>query len=117
MISQNLFTFAIIVMAVITFLVRYVFFTQVFNIKLTPPIQNLLIFTAPCVLTAMFIPIMFQDGFDLQLESFIFSRLLTSSYFWASIFALISSLFIRQTLVVIILSMGMFYTLRLFVFS
>ncbi len=111
MIQQQHFTLAIIMMAVITFSVRYAFFSGMIKIKLTPTIKNILTFTAPCVLTAMIIPIMFQEGLNSQ-----FSAILHSSYFWAGIFSIVASLFIRQTLLVVILSMLVFYGLRNFIF-
>ncbi len=144
MINPQHYTFAILVMAMITFVVRYVFFTTSFQLKLTPQMKNILTFTAPCVLTAMIVPIMFQDmlallnstagghGVSESIQPIaqassqsasdsnnypIITSLLGSSYFWASIFAIIASLFIRQTLLVILLSMTVFYGLRLFVFA
>ncbi len=142
MINPQHYTFAILVMAVITFAVRYVFFTTSFQLKLTPQMKNILTFTAPCVLTAMIIPIMFQDMLTVlnstagghgvsesiqpvtqnlldnkSANQSIMASLLGSSYFWASIFAIIASLLIRQTLLVILLSMAVFYGFRLFVFA
>ncbi len=124
MITTEYFTLAIIVMALITFSVRYVFFTTHFRISLTKPMKNILTFTAPCVLTAMLVPIMFQDVLNpeqtqqlaqsLTIQAYV-SQLLSSSYFWAGIFAIIASLFIRQTLLVVILSMLVFYGLRAFI--
>lgn len=132
MINPQHFTYAILMMALITFSVRYAFFTSMVDIKLTPAIKNILTFTAPCVLTAMLVPIMFQDMLTMSIHgtsttsinttattSTIFQMgqiLMSSSYFWASMFALLASFFIRQTLLVIILSMLVFYALRLFIF-
>lgn len=133
MINPQHFTYAILMMAFITFSVRYAFFTSMVDIKLTPAIKNILTFTAPCVLTAMLVPIMFQDMLTMSTHgtsttsinttattsTTIFQMgqsLMTSSYFWASMFALLASFFIRQTLLVIILSMLVFYALRLFIF-
>lgn len=132
MINPQHFTYAILMMALITFSVRYAFFTSMVDIKLTPAIKNILTFTAPCVLTAMLVPIMFQDMLTMSTHgtsttsinttatsTTIFQMgqsLMTSSYFWASMFALLASFFIRQTLLVIILSMLVFYALRLFIF-
>lgn len=133
MIETTDFTLAILLMAVITFTVRYVFFTTSFQVQLPEGIKTLLTFTAPCILTAMLVPIMFQDGlsgadadvnghaiaspsmnFDL-LGSL--SLLANSPYFWASVFAIVCSLFVRQTLLVIVLSTAVFFGLRLFVFG
>ncbi len=124
MIQQQHFTLAIMMMAIITFSVRYAFFSGMIKIKLTPTIKNILTFTAPCVLTAMIMPIMFQDILPtpqtdpdiLVQDCFLEFDLLHSSYFWAGIFSIIASLFIRQTLLVVVLSMLVFYGLRNFVF-
>lgn len=119
MINPSDFTVAIIAMAVITFSVRYVFFINTVTFKLHPQLKNLLIFTAPCILTTMFIPIMFQDMFhglkhtDADVIQ-MFASLLNSSYFWACCITILLSLYIRQTLLVIILGMLAFYVLRLF---
>lgn len=128
MINPEHFTYAIIMMAAITFSVRYAFFTRGFEINLSPQIKNILTFTAPCVLTAMFVPIMFQDVLSIGghgvsgeavsvVNASIWLKLITSSYFWASMFAIVASFVIRQTLLVIVLSMVVFYVLRLFVFA
>ncbi len=125
MITSEYFTLAIIIMAMITFSVRYVFFTTHFRITLTKPIKNLLTFTAPCVLTAMVVPIMFQDMLPAEQSNANIIvqdclshgyQLLHSSYFWAGLFTIIASLFIRQTLLVVVLSLLVFYGLRNFVF-
>ncbi len=108
MITSSYFTLAILVMAIITFSVRYSFFTRSFKINLSNKVRSILLFTAPCVLTAMFTPILFKSGF----ETHQLSSLLHSSYFWAGIGTIILSFVIRHTLTVIILSMGLFYGLR-----
>ena len=122
MITSPYFTLAILMMACITFAVRYAFFARSINLKLYPQFKRLLVFTAPCILTAMVIPIMFQDGLannlndslnnDLSLTNI--NALLNSSYFWAGLLAIGLSLMIRQTLLVIVLSMAGFYALRYF---
>lgn len=110
MITSAYFTLAIVMMACITFAVRYAFFTASINVRLHPQVKRLLAFTAPCILTAMTMPIMFQEG----LNNASFSGLLHSSYFWAGLLAIGLSLLIRQTLLVIVLSMAGFYALRYF---
>lgn len=110
MITSSYFTLAIIVMAVITFFARYSFFTTSFQIHLSPRIENLLAFTAPCILIAFVVPIVFQDGLTKSASI----GLLNSSYFWAGLLAIGLSLLIRHTLLVIALSMTGFYTMRYF---
>ena len=108
MITPAYFTAAIIVMAVITFISRYFFFTTAFQIRIHPRIEALFVFTAPCILIALVVPIVFQAGLAQSGET----GLLGSSYFWAGLLAVGLSLMIRQTLLVIILSMAGFYALR-----
>ncbi|MDG6882477.1 Predicted membrane protein [Phocoenobacter uteri] len=108
MITSSYFTFAILLMAIITFSIRYSFFTRSFKINLNNKVRNILLFTAPCVLTAMFTPILFKSAF----ETHQLSSLLHNSYFLAGVGTIILSLLIRHTFVVILLSMGLFYGLR-----
>ncbi|MBR0572654.1 MULTISPECIES: AzlD domain-containing protein [Pasteurellaceae] len=110
MISSSYFTIAILVMAVITFLIRYLFFTRSFKINLSNKVRSILLFTAPCVLTAMFTPVLFQDFIATKQVT----ALIDSSYFWAGICAILFSIFIKHTFTVIILSMVAFYGLRTF---
>ena len=49
----------ILVMAVITFTCRYLFFAKTLPYELGPRMQKLLSYTAPSVLTAMWVPIVF----------------------------------------------------------
>lgn len=113
MIQASYFTLAILAMAVITFTVRYLFFSNTVEIKINEKIKMVLSFTAPCILTAMLVPIAFKD----IVEAHVLKNLLVSSYFWASLCAVVLSLLIRNTLLVIILSMLIFYGLNTFVFN
>ncbi len=94
----------ILLMAGITFAVRYAFFARSLPIKLNRHARQFLMFTAPCVLTAMWTPIVFVDS--LQQSN------LLNPYLLAGLFAVVASLLIRHTLVVIGLSMLVFYLLR-----
>ena len=49
----------IVLMTMITFSCRYLFFMKLLPISLSPKIQQLLKYTAPSVLTAMWVPIVF----------------------------------------------------------
>lgn len=111
MINSSGFTLAIIMMACITFAVRYAFFTTSFEIKLPSLVKRLLVFTAPCILTAMLIPIVFKAALN---DPSTTQHLINSSYFWSGLLAIGLSFMLRQTLIVIILSMLGFYTLRYF---
>lgn len=113
MIQPAYFTLAILMMAVITFTVRYLFFSNSIEIKINDKIKTILSFTAPCILTAMLVPIAFKDVVALNTSM----ALLSSSYFWASLCAVVLSLLLRNTLLVIVLSLLIFYGLNYFVFN
>ncbi|MFB2538939.1 MULTISPECIES: AzlD domain-containing protein [unclassified Acinetobacter] len=106
------YSLAILLMTLLTFYMRYAFFSRLLPIKIPPKVKTLLLFTAPCVLAAMIIPIMFKD----TLATHSFAQSIHSAYFWASLATIIFSLVIRNTLVVIGLSMAVFYGLRYFIF-
>ncbi|PIE45207.1 MAG: hypothetical protein CSA45_04020 [Gammaproteobacteria bacterium] len=91
-------------MAVITFAVRYAFFARSLPIKLNRHAQQFLLFTGPCILTAMWTPIVFNEAIE-HVD-------LLNPYLLGGLFTVVASLLIRQTLLVIILSMGFFYLLR-----
>ena len=110
MITPAYFTAAIVVMAVIKFISREFFFTTTFQIRIPPRVEALFVFTAPCILIALVVPIVFQAGLAESGES----GLLGSSYFWAGLLAVGLSVMVRQTLLVIVLSMAGFYALRYF---
>lgn len=127
MIQPKDITLAIILMAMITFAVRYVFFTTTFEIRLPNWVKTLLTFTAPCILTAMFVPIMFQDllgssGHESSVGMVsttlieTLQNLASSSYFWASVFAIVCSMLVRNTLLVILMSMAVFFALKFWLF-
>ncbi len=91
-------------MACITFSVRYAFFMRSLPIKLNRHARQFLIFTAPCILTAMWTPIVFAESFR--------TVILVNPYLLAGLFTVVASLLIRNTLLVIVLSMLCFYGLR-----
>lgn len=105
---------AIGVMALMTFYVRYAFFSHVLPIKINPTVQSLLMFTAPCILTAMIIPIMFKDYADSQHGLAVLKSVTGSVYFQASVITVFLSLFVRHSLLVIFLGMVAFYGLKFF---
>ncbi len=91
-------------MACITFAVRYAFFMRTAPIRLNRHARQFLLFTAPCILTAMWTPIVFNDA--------LLTATLINPYLLAGLFAVGASLLIRQTLWVVVLSMVVFYGLR-----
>lgn len=97
-------TLWICLMAGITFAVRYAFFMRLMPIKLNRHARQFLIFTAPCILTAMWTPIVFNEA--------ITNVDLLNPYLLAGLFTVVASLLIRNTLLVIGLAMVVFYGLR-----
>lgn len=97
-------TLWIVLMACVTFFVRYAFFMHSAPIKLNRQARQFLIFTAPCILTAMWTPIVFKES----LQTLDWSN----PYLLAGLLTVWASLVIRQTLIVIFLGMAVFYGLR-----
>lgn len=91
-------------MACVTFTVRYAFFMRSVPIKLNRHARQFLIFTAPCVLTALWTPIVFNEAIT-HVD-------ILNPYLLAGLFTVLASLLIRNTLLVIVLSMVVFYSLR-----
>jgi branched-subunit amino acid transport protein len=95
-------------MTCITFSCRYLFFAKSVPFKLGSKLQRILSFTAPSVLTAMWVPIVFL-GHQTSSDSFI-----TSPFLIAGIVTIFLSLNINKTLVVVVLGMGTFSVLNFF---
>ena len=98
----------ILLMSVITFYMRYAFFIKNIPLTLSPNLQRLLSFTAPCILISMAAPIVFGDA-SLQIE------MLKNPLFTAGIMAIIFSLVIRNILIVVLLSMTAFSLIKIFI--
>lgn len=95
---------AICLMACITFAVRYAFFSQRLKFELSANARQFLSFSGPCVLAAMTAPILFTDfGETTWLSPFLL----------AGILAIVLSLLIKRTLVVVLISMAAYFLLRL----
>jgi len=98
--------FLIILMTVITFSCRYLFFMRSLPISLSPKIQQLLQYTAPSVLTAMWVPIVFLGH---KSEGAAFFQ---SPFLYAGLITLVASLKIKNTLAVVVVGMGSFLILN-----
>lgn len=105
------YNLAIAVMASISFCVRYAFFSHTVPIKINHRMGKLLLFTAPCVLVAMIIPIMFKDYLS---QSQNIASTLNNNYFLASVVTIIISFIIRNSLAIIVLGMLSFYLLKFY---
>ncbi|MAD88812.1 MAG: hypothetical protein CMK64_03850 [Pseudoalteromonas sp.] len=96
----------IVLMTVITFSCRYLFFMKSLPISLSPKIQQLLQYTAPSVLTAMWVPIVFL-GHKTEGAAF-----LQSPFLYAGLITVLASLKIKNTLAVVLLGMSSFLVLN-----
>lgn len=96
----------IVLMTAITFSCRYLFFMKSLPISLSPKLQHLLQYTAPSVLTAMWVPIVFL-GHKTEGASFFHSPFL-----YAGLITVLASLKIKNTLAVVVIGMGSFLILN-----
>lgn len=96
-------SFYIIVMAGITFIVRYLFFAKMLRFRLNKPVAQFLSFTAPCILTAMFVPIVFNQPSG---------NAIIDPYLIAGLFGMLISVLFKNILLVVVLSMGLFALLN-----
>ena len=105
---MNDFWLALAGMAGITFSCRYFFFSKTVSFKLGPKVTRLLSYTAPSVMTAMWVPIVFlghqESGIDF----------ITSPFLIAGVMTVIFSLLIKNTLAVVIFGMSVFALLKVF---
>lgn len=93
----------ILLMACITFSVRYLFLIEKLPFELGERTRSFLSFTGPCVLSAMVAPILFT-----QTQGAFWS----SPYLLAGIGTIIFSFMLRSTLLVVLLGMGLFFVLN-----
>lgn len=95
-------------MACITFSVRYLFLARSIPVRISPSIQRLLKYSAPSVLTAMWIPIVFYPHQTLSVS-------LSNPYLIAACIAIILALTKISTLFVVLASMASFLLLNHFI--
>lgn len=95
----------ITVMAMITFFVRYAFFSNTIKINLNKKAIKLLTFTAPSILTAMWAPIIF--GNINQIE-----KIPENPFLISGLMTIIISLIVKNTLITVILSILIFILLK-----
>ena len=105
---MNDFWLALLGMTCITFTCRYFFFSTSVPFELGPKVKRLLSYTAPSVLTAMWVPIVFL-GHQESNGDFI-----TSPFLIAGATPVIFSLKIKNTLAIVIFGMSIFALLKVF---
>ena len=99
---MNSFYLILLGMAAITFTCRYLFLAKSIPYQLGPKMQKLLSYTAPSVLTAMWVPIVFLSHTETG-GSFI-----QSPFLLAGLATVILSYKVKNTFVVVIAGMGVF---------
>ncbi|WP_440054514.1 AzlD domain-containing protein [Pseudoalteromonas sp. T1lg65] len=102
--------FLIAMMACITFFMRYAFFMDKLPIKLDVRVQRFLSFTAPCILTAMAAPIVFGTMEFTTTD-------INNPFLIAGVITILLSLFVKNTLVVVLASMAVFFVLKNFILT
>jgi branched-subunit amino acid transport protein len=105
---MNNFWLALIGMTCITFFCRFFFFSKTVPFELGPKIKRVLSYTAPSVMTAMWVPIVFL-GHQESREDFI-----TSPFLIAGIATVLFSLLMKNTLAVVVFGMSTFVLLKVF---
>ncbi|WP_448546578.1 AzlD domain-containing protein [Thalassotalea fusca] len=93
-------------MSLITFSCRYLFLSKTIAFDLNERTKRLLSFTAPSVLTAMWVPIVFM-GHKESSHSF-----LGSPFLWAGMLALLLSMRSKNTLFIVITSIACFAVIK-----
>lgn len=95
-------------MTAITFTCRYLFFAKSLPYEMGPKMKSLLSFTAPSVLTAMWVPIVFL-GHEETGHAFV-----QSPFLIAGIATVLLSYKVKNTLVVVIAGMAIFSAVSYF---
>lgn len=99
----------IFLLAGIVFFNRYVFLEPKVAIQFPVFFERMLKYSAPCLLTAICIPIIFYDAGEWR-------SLASNSYFYATIFCVLVPIILRRVLLSLALSLLFFYTLEMLVF-
>lgn len=93
-------------MTCITFTCRYLFLSKILPFELGPKAKSILSYTAPSVLTAMWVPIVFLS--DKSVEEDFFS----SPFLIAGLVCILLSIKLKNTLMIVVLSMLVFIVLH-----
>lgn len=96
----------ILFMAVITFTCRYLFFMHAFPISFNTHTKKILEYTAPSVLTAMWVPIVFLGHETINTNFY------TSPYLYAGCITLFAALKLKSTLHIVLVGMGSFLAIH-----
>ncbi|RSO00891.1 AzlD domain-containing protein [Acinetobacter pittii] len=94
--------FMILGLAAIVFFNRYYFLEPQVKIKLPLILNKMLNYSAPCLLTAICIPVIFFDGNHLR-------GVINNPYIYAAIFCIVIAMHLKKVLLSVIASLGVFY--------
>ncbi|WP_335973753.1 AzlD domain-containing protein [Acinetobacter calcoaceticus] len=94
--------FMILGLAAIVFFNRYYFLEPNVKVKLPLVMNKMLNYSAPCLLTAICIPVVFFDGDNLK-------GIVDNPYIYAAIFCLVISIYLKRVLLSVIASLVFFY--------
>lgn len=94
--------FMILGLAAIVFFNRYYFLEPNVKVKLPLVMNKMLNYSAPCLLTAICIPVVFFDGNNLK-------GIVDNPYIYAAIFCLVISIYLKRVLLSVIASLVFFY--------
>lgn len=94
--------FMILGLAAIVFFNRYYFLEPHVKIKLPLILNKMLNYSAPCLLTAICIPVIFFDGNHLR-------DVINNPYIYAAIFCIVIAMYLKKVLLSVIASLGFFY--------
>jgi len=94
--------FMILGLAAIVFFNRYYFLEPNVKIKLPLIMNKMLNYSAPCLLTAICIPVVFFDGDTLK-------GIIDNPYIYAAIFCIVISVYLKRVLLSVIASLVFFY--------
>ena len=94
--------FMILGLAAIVFFNRYYFLEPQVKIKLPLILNKMLSYSAPCLLTAICIPVIFFDGNHLR-------GVINNPYIYAAIFCIVIAMYQKKVLFSVIASLGVFY--------
>jgi branched-subunit amino acid transport protein len=94
--------FVILGLAAIVFFNRYYFLEPNVKVKLPVVVNKMLNYSAPCLLTAICIPVVFFDGDNLK-------GIVDNPYIYAAIFCLVISIYLKRVLLSVIASLVFFY--------
>ena len=89
-------------LAAIVFFNRYYFLEPNVKIKLPLIMNKMLNYSAPCLLTAICIPVVFFDGDNLK-------GIIDNPYIYAAIICIVISVYLKRVLLSVIASLVFFY--------